>query len=470
VRNGFLISLFALTFAATVAVAQDDQPPAKQPDDPSKAPAKSPPLVELTPQKDANDKTLEAVPAPGHVPGSVSDIDYGHSPFIEDNSWSPLCDDGGSSCNKCWGSLEYLLWWIKDGHTPPLVTTGDPNVDQPFTGAIGQSTTKVLFGQSGLDYGSISGGRLTVGGWLAPCQTFGIEGSMFLLEQKSIRFAAGSNDNGNPPLYVPAFYANLNHENRLTVSEPFNTTGFQGGPTGGFAGSVAWTSTSRLWGAEVNGVFAGWSSCCWDGCFLAGCRYIDLQESLDLNNTTVTLSEPGLPAGYVTTIADSFETRNQFYGGQLGGKVSYHWNFVSVDFIGKLAIGDSHQVVNVLGVSSQSGPNSPTPGTFLGGLFAQPTNIGRQAHDEFTVVPECQFKVDCCICCGLHAFVGYDILYWNQVVRPGNEINRDVNPTQSAVISGVSPPALMGPAQPAPVFNRTDFYANGLTFGLELRY
>jgi hypothetical protein len=38
------------------------------------------------------------------------------------------------------------------------------------------------------------------------------------------------------------------------------------------------------------------------------------------------------------------------------------------------------------------------------------------------------------------------------------------------VISQTNPAVLQGAAFPQPLFNKTDFYANGVTFGLELRY
>ena len=34
----------------------------------------------------------------------------------------------------------------------------------------------------------------------------------------------------------------------------------------------------------------------------------------------------------------------------------------------------------------------------------------------------------------------------------------------------VHPGALVGPSQPSPLFNRTDFWAQGVTFGLEFRF
>jgi len=470
VRNGFLISLVCLAFAAGVASAQDEPLPQKTPDDQTKEPGKSPPLIE-PPQKQANDQPAEMGPAP------KTDFDFNAPPLSSESCWCQGCDTPDCGCSsRCWGSLEYLLWWIKDGPVPgPLATTGSPSPTRTatdLTGALGQPTTQVLFGGSNLDYGTFSGMRLTLGGWITPCQTFGLEASAFLLEQRSVRFAAASN--GTPALYIPAVFNNGAKElqDRLAVAEPFNTNQ----TAGGFTGNLLWASTTRLWGTEVNGVFVGWSSCNWEGAFLAGFRYVDLQESLALHTSITTLAQTVTDATqtqpFVTSLADSFETRNQFYGGQLGAKVGYRWSFLSVDLVGKIALGDAHQVVSINGVSSLSGPGTPTPpgaGTFPGGLFAQPSNIGRQTNDEFTVIPELQIKVGCDILPGLRAFVGYDFLYWGQVVRPGNEIDRNLNLSQSAAISQTNG-TLVGAPFPQALFNRSDFYASGITFGLELRY
>ena len=50
------------------------------------------------------------------------------------------------------------------------------------------------------------------------------------------------------------------------------------------------------------------------------------------------------------------------------------------------------------------------------------------------------------------------------VLRPGDQIDRTINPTQAA--GGV----LVGPPRPAPLFNTTDFWAHGVNAGLELSF
>jgi hypothetical protein len=54
------------------------------------------------------------------------------------------------------------------------------------------------------------------------------------------------------------------------------------------------------------------------------------------------------------------------------------------------------------------------------------------------------------------------------VVRPGDQIDRVVNPTQLPLSAAAS--QLIGPARPVPVLRDTDFWAQGINFGVEFRY
>ena len=88
--------------------------------------------------------------------------------------------------SRVWFSAEYLLWWLKGGNVPPLVTTSPP----ASTGTLGQPGTVVLFGPgSDVERSPISGGRFTAGCWLDECCTFGLEGNYFFLvpRRQSIR-------------------------------------------------------------------------------------------------------------------------------------------------------------------------------------------------------------------------------------------------------------------------------------------
>jgi len=66
-------------------------------------------------------------------------------------------------------------------------------------------------------------------------------------------------------------------------------------------------------------------------------------------------------------------------------------------------------------------------------------------------------------------FLSYTFLYTNNVVRPGNQINRNINPTQGVAFS--APPAsLQGAAQPPFKFTSTDFWAQGINVGVAFRF
>ncbi|MBI3408029.1 MAG: BBP7 family outer membrane beta-barrel protein [Planctomycetes bacterium] len=372
------------------------------------------------------------------------------APIVE---MQPYADPGPA---RIWARGEYLLWWVKNAPIPvPLVTTGDPNDGFPLVnsaGAIGMPATRVLFGGSDVDYGATSGMRFTLGGWVGDNQTFGIEGNAFLLERRTNQFAAGSDALGNPPLYFPAFNVVTGAERALAIADPLRQ----------FSGDVSVTTTLQLWGAEFNALVSSWRRPGLEVSFLAGFRYADLQETLHINNST-----NDLLFFNTTVLNDHFDTRNQFYGGQIGVRASWQRDRLGVDVTGKVALGANHQVVNIQGDITQSGIGAFAPGTFPGGLYAQPTNIGRRTVDEFSVLPAVDVRLSYQISQRLRATVGYDFLYWNQVVRPGNQIDRNINPSQSPIFGNG---ALVGQASPTALFNRSDFWAQGVSFGLEFRY
>jgi hypothetical protein len=141
--------------------------------------------------------------------------------------------------------------------------------------------------------------------------------------------------------------------------------------------------------------------------------------------------------------------------------VGYCRGRFSAGLLGLVALGSTHQVVDINGSSTLAGTGA-IAGTNPGGILTQPSNIGRHTQDEFAVVPQVQLKLGCDLTRWLRATVGYDFLYWNQVVRPGDQIDRSIDVSQ----------ADGGPAasRPAALFNRTDFIAHGVSFGLEARY
>jgi hypothetical protein len=357
----------------------------------------------------------------------------------------------GAPTGRFWASGEYLLWWIRDSHLPPLVTAGS----LASGGILGQPGTVVLFGGH-TDNEERSGGRFRAAYWLDCQQTFGIEGSYFFLGSRSVNFAAGSPGAGSAVISRPFFNVITGAEDAELVSVP-----------GVLTGTVAVNLSSRLQGAELNGVC---NLCC--GCggrvdLLAGFRYLELNEGLQIaEDLTVNPSVP-LAGGTAFRVNDQFNTRNRFYGGQIGARAEFRSGGLFVNVLGKVALGSTDQAVDVAG-STVIAPPGQVPTVGNGGLLAQPTNSGHFTRDQFTVVPEVGINVGYQVTEHLRAFVGYSFLYWSNVARPGDQIDRAVNPTQLPV--SATAPHLIGPARPAPVLRDTDFWAQGISFGVEFRY
>jgi hypothetical protein len=368
---------------------------------------------------------------------------------------------------RYWARPEYLLWWVKSTPLPvPIVTTGDPrvgfdpnNVNTVNTaGAIGQSGTRVLLGDQDIRLGAFSGLRLALGGWVDDEDIFGAEASGFVLERRTDSFAVASDAAGNPPLYFPIFSEIAGAERAIPIADPLR----------GFSGGVSVNSALRLWGAEGNGIVTLIRNPGLEWTFLAGSRYADLREHLLIDNTTTDLI-----FNNVTSLNDTFNTHNQFYGSQIGSRLAVQLNRFSLDVTGKVALGVTHQVVDVLGTITQAGPNPLVPpglGTFTGGLYAQSTNIGRRTANRFSVLPELETRWGYVVNQRTRVFAGYDVLYWSQVVRPGNQVNHNVNLSQNAVLDPSGAGVLVGPAQPAPLFNRSAFWAHGVSFGIEVLF
>ena len=164
---------------------------------------------------------------------------------------------------------------------------------------------------------------------------------------------------------------------------------------------------------------------------------------------------------------DSFRTRNQFYGGQVGLQYEIRKGRWYVDALGKVALGSTHQTVTIDG-STTFIPANSTAIVQPGGLLAQRTNIGHYSQNRFSVVPEVGLKLGYQLKPALRIFIGYNFLYWNNVVRPGDQIDRMVNTSQLPSIFG--PGQLVGPARPNFSFRQTDFWTHGVSFGLEWRF
>src|SRR5262245_5302896 len=177
--------------------------------------------------------------------------------------WTEPCGPLG----RFWVRGEYLLWWIKDTRVPPLVTASPPG----SAGILGNPGPVVLFGGAPIDNEERSGGRFSAGFWFDCEQTIGIEGGYLFLGSRSVSFSAGTPTAGGNTIARPFFNVTTGAEDSELVSQP-----------GRLTGTVATSLSSRLQGAELNGIC---NLCC--GCsgrvdLLAGFRWLELDEGLGI--------------------------------------------------------------------------------------------------------------------------------------------------------------------------------------------
>jgi hypothetical protein len=198
--------------------------------------------------------------------------------------------------------------------------------------------------------------------------------------------------------------------------------------------------------------------------FIAGYRFYRLDDRIHLREDLISRD----PAGFVQIgtrfeIDDDFDTSNEFHGAEIGFIEDIHRGCWSLNLAAKLALGNNTQRVRINGSTVITPPNQ-TSASSVGGLLAQPTNIGTFERSDFTAIPNLSMNIGYQWTCHLRSYVGYSLIYWNDVARAGDQIDTTVNTSQ------LPPGALVGAARPAFAFEDTNFWAHGVNAGLEFRF
>ncbi len=234
-------------------------------------------------------------------------------------------------------------------------------------------------------------------------------------------------------------------------------------------GHVTVTAPSSLWGLDTNLRCNVCLTCDYRFDLLLGFRYLNLFEGLNIEEDVLgSATAPAPFTNALTTVNDSFTTHNQFYGGQIGFDSEWKRGPWSLDVRGKLALGATEQQLTINGIESITAANGTTS-NFTGGLLALPSNIGSYYKTEFSVVPEVGLTIGYQLTSAIRLFAGYNFLYWTNVARPGEQIDRNLDVTQipNFNIAGAKPTAQPTPTVP---FKQSDYWAQGIVIGIEFRY
>lgn len=382
------------------------------------------------------------------------------TPGIEDCQPGAPALNRVNSCDRWWASGEYLMWWTKSMSVPTLLTTSSP----AFNGILGQgNTTQVLGGDVGNTYHG--GARFSVGRWFCDDPVWGVEGRFFFLGDSTSSFSANSNEF---PLLARPFY-NVNSP----VGQFSELVSYPGLATGS---ALIKTQTS-LWGAEANArrvLFGHVGSDGFELDAIVGYRFMDLNEHLSIEedftrtaNSNMSIGTPAI-AGNVT---DTFHTTNLFNGGQIGLASSYQYGRWSVDGRATVAFGDLEQTAVINGGQTLYFANGAV-GKYAGGLLALPgANIGTFHHSQFAVLPEVSLNLGYQVTSHMRIFVGYDFLFLGNALRPGGTIDTTVDAARipNFPLPG-SPTPLPGAPRPGPYFTSSDFFAQGINFGIQFKW
>jgi len=414
-------------------------------------------------------------------------------------------------------SADYILWRINATSLPaiePNIPIGVVKVNaqtfnqtlqadgtfSPFT--LTSSIPSIFAAQvattpgipvGGENTGAHSGFRIAPGCWLTDDESFGLETKFFYLQQAHTAFNVSA--------------INLNTQGIITT--PFHDTYTQtipGAPGSGTTPATPPTvmvvqtipiafvrqnttemtglTSNEMWGGELNAR----SASLYFGPFtlggVAGFRYLQYHENLDLTGD-FSLFKPanvpgGDPAGSNLPLSvqlqtrDAIQARDYFYGGQAGFDLTGSFGGLWIDVLGKLGLGDMHQVADALSSTTQTtfpaGGGASTVTTTSGGLLTTPGTSGHYTHDSLSVVSELNVKVGYQVTDWLLGYVGYDLMGVTGVARTG-DLSVPSATTNTVSLGGSSTPQNVQSVQQSSLqFNRSNLTVYGLSFGIELRY
>jgi len=419
---------------------------------------------------------------------------YGAPMFQPPPGGGGLGGNGYGAAPRWWFDGEYLLWFAKAQPVNfPLLTTSAPNQ----SGILGMPSTIQLVTGEHIDYGAISGFRLSSGFFGDADRRFGALVTGFYTEQKGINhlFATsappGMASVGIPLLARPFIDTNGVSSSLVVTNRLFGV------------GSALVSTSTQTWGVEAAALWNLFRSCPDVGCLhsldlIAGYKFLQNTESLSVESFTtlnnailIPIFVPGpfgvpiqvgtriipipVPVGGVLVgapatvqVVDRITATNKFNGGVFGLRHEMRSGMWSLTTIGKIGIGNMHQSLNMYGLTSFANTQTGVVGASYGGLFANASNFGNFNNDEFVIIPELTVNLGVNLTKSLSFFVGYNFMWISQVARPANQITPVVD--SSTVPFSPNFGELGHVPGTRNLFKQDEFWLQGVNFGLSLQY
>jgi hypothetical protein len=421
--------------------------------------AAEPAVTTLPPVESVPARLAAPIPPPAlSAPMAGTPILPAHPVLTEDDGdvgW------GLPSASSPYLTIDYLSWWIKSGPLRfPLVVAHPAGGD----GALTDPATQILLGTGSIDFHRFNGLRAIAGFWLDEDHEFGVEGSYFLLERQTTNMKPFAAPADKPITSAPYVDAATGTDTSFPINNP-----------GVVSGTFTALGSSRFQGWELGMTRAFLEEDAVRAIGLFGFRALDLNEDLRLlqtanpaNGTSSFFLGTALPVGGSLLINDRFHTSNQFYGGQVGLRVERYWQGLGISLNTKIGIGVTDEQLEIQGTTTARTSSTAAPMTALGGLRALPTNIGQRNNSNFAVVPEVGLQLTEQLTPWMKLRVGYNFLYWSDVARPAQQIDRTLSTNLIPASAGFAPNGTE--VRPAAAVQHTDFHAHGVNIGLEFGY
>ncbi len=348
-----------------------------------------------------------------------------------------VCGDDCMGCDVCaprlwWLDVDFTFGWRRGKGYPTLVT-GEPDGILP--------DAEILYKAGNETSQMTPGMRVDFGTWIDHCEVTGIGGRFWFLGKDSGDYSV--NSNSQPVIARPFYDIDNDRQDALLVAFP-----------GLRSGSLYVQATNEVLGADAYVRMLLMKTCNGRIDAIGGYQFSRINDDFRIVSNTLALEDDGgIVEGTTFRIQDEFDTRNEFHGGSLGllwerECCGWTWNVM-----GKVGIGNMRQTAIVNGFNTVTVPGQ-TPVTEQGGLLTADTNLGEYVRDEFCVVPELNLSLSYRIRPCLSLSIGYNFMYWSDVVRPGNIIDPVID-TDSALQT-----------RPLLAFNSEGYWVQGLNLGL----
>lgn len=357
---------------------------------------------------------------------------------------------------RIWFRSDLLAWGTKGTDLPALVTSS-PAVatlaDLDDAGVLGDPGTTIIGGNETINNEFRLGGRLQAGFWFDLEQTVGIDFEYFGFDGKnSSDFYQGNGD----ILARPFFNVGTGQNDSVILAHPSINTG-NPNEAQTYSGNLTVQTNMEFAGTRIG--FRHLTNCSPTSrveC-LGGYRFLGLDDRVSFIESTSQLVETTV-ATVVTdstlessVLQESFHASSEFHGFELGMRASRWWNRMSVEVLGKLAVGGSWNRIETraqrVGIVQSTSVASVAINEFEG-LLVQDENRGRIESLDIGIVGELGISGNYRIHENTVVGLGYTLILWNDVARAAEHVSLNSDPV------------------PALVLRDESFWAQGLHFQL----